>query len=145
MYIYYNDSSFSFPFTVHAPTVTVALDNLGSPLLAGTSRSLMCSFDPMGLIVAVSWTKDGTPLSTGGRVTISTVEQSNSTLTLNPLRTSDGAKYECVLTVTIMNGRPPMYTFPAMIDLNVTSEFIIPQVQEMHVVYHNRYIVHDIG
>ena len=106
--------------------MTVALDNPGSPLLAETSRSLVCSFNPMGLTTNVTWTKNhrvAVDTSDSGRVTVNTVVQSNSTLTFNPLSTSDGAKYECMITVMVMGGNPSTYTFPAMIDLNVTSEY----------------------
>ena len=112
--------------TVRVPTVTVALDNPGSPLLAETSRSLVCSFNPMGLTTNVTWTKNhsvAVDTSDNGRVTVNTVVQSNSTLTFNPLSTSDGAKYECMITVMAMGGNPSTYTFSAMIDLNVTSEY----------------------
>ena len=79
--------------------MSVALDNPGSPIL-GTARSLVCSFDPMGLTTAVSWTKNGVAVNTSDSgVTVSTVAGSNSTLTFNPLRASDGAMYECIVMV----------------------------------------------
>ena len=102
----------------------MALDNLGSPLLAGTLRSLTCLFDPMGLTANVSWTKNSVAVDTSdSRVTVNTVADNNSTLIFNPLITSDGAKYECKLTVMVINGNPSSYTFSATIDLNVTSKY----------------------
>ena len=95
-------------------------DNPSSLLLAGTTRSLVCSYNTTGLTTNVSWTNNDVAVDTSdSRVTVNTVAESNSTLTFNPLSTSDGAMYEC--TVMIANGNLSSSTFSAMINLNVTS------------------------
>ena len=91
---------------------------MGSPLIAGTNRSLLCSVDSISLSIA--WLKNGSPVNTSeSRVTVTMPSQSTSTLTINPLRTSDGGQY-CMGTV-VSNGNTINITDE--IDLNVTSEY----------------------
>ena len=92
---------------------------MGSPLIAGTNRSLLCSVDSISLSIA--WLKNGSPVNTSeSRVTVTMPSQSTSTLTINPLRTSDGGQYQCMGTV-VSNGNTINITDE--IDLNVTSEY----------------------
>ena len=104
---------FTFPIQ-SGVLVNVTLDSLGGPLLAGSSRSLVCSV-PFGLSVTLNWMRNGSPVIPTSRVTVSTTS-STSTLMFSPLRTSDGGQYECVLAV--MSGT----NSSSMIELNVTSE-----------------------
>ena len=98
--------------------MNVTQDNLGGPLLAGTSRSLVCSV-PSGLSVTLNWMRNGSPVNTSdSRVTASTTSNT-STLMFSPLRTSDGGQYQCIGTV-VSNGTTINITDE--IDLNVTSE-----------------------
>ena len=104
-------------YTVNLPSVNVTQDNLGGPLLAGTSRSLVCSV-PSGLSVTLNWMRNGSPVNTSdSRVTVNTTS-STSTLMFSPLRTSDGGHYQCVLAVT-----GAVTNSSNMIELNVTSEY----------------------
>ena len=104
-----------FSYT-HA-AVTVALDNMGIPVLAGTSRSLVCSV-PQELSVTLSWMKNGNPVSSNSRVTLTTNSTTTSTLMFNPLHTSDGGKYQCI--IAMIGGA----NFDEEINLNVTSELL---------------------
>ena len=98
--------------------MTVALDNLGDLVLAGSSRSLECSV-PQELSVTLNWMKNNTVVVAGSRVTVTTTSNT-STLTINQLRTSDSGQYQCMGTV-VSNGTTINITDE--IDLNVTSEY----------------------
>ena len=90
---------------------------MGSPLIAGTSRSLLCFLDSS--VTFTAWMRNGSPVNTSdSRVTV-TMTSSNSTLTISPLCTSDGGQYQCMGSVRI-NGVPTNVTDE--INLNVTSE-----------------------
>ena len=103
-----------------APSVNISLDNVGSPLIAGTNRSLLCSVDSSTVPVILTWLKNGSLVNTSdSRVTVSTTS-STSTLMFNPLRTSDDGQYQCMGTV-VSNGTTINITDE--IDLNVTSEY----------------------
>ena len=93
---------------------------MGSPDLAGTTRSLKCSVVPSTLQASFFvWMRNGSPVNTSdSRVTVISTS-SDSTLTISPLRTSDGGQYQCMGTVMI-NGMSTNVTDE--IDLNVTSE-----------------------
>ena len=98
-------------------SLSVLLNDMGSPLIAGTSRSLLCLLElyttPITFICS-------SPVNTNNsRMTI-TMTQSTSTLTINPLHTSDGGQYQCMGTV-VSNGNTINITDE--IDLNVTSEY----------------------
>ena len=65
------------------------------------------------------WMRNGSPVNTSdSRVTVISTS-SNSTLTISPLRTSDGGQYQCI-GIVMINGIPTNVTNE--IDLNVTSE-----------------------
>ena len=107
-------------FCLLAPKVSVSADSMGSPLIAGTNRSLLCSVDSSN-VTFTAWLKNGSPINTSdSRVTVNSTSQSTSTLTINPLRTSDGGQYQCMGTV-VSNGTTINITDE--IDLNVTSEY----------------------
>ena len=106
-------------FTFTAPSVIVSLNDISSPLIAGTSRSLLCLLEFYTAPATFSWTRNGSPVNASdSRVTV-TMTQSNSTLTISSLRTSDGGQYQCMGTV-VSNGTTIIVTDE--IDLNVTSE-----------------------
>ena len=65
-----------------------------------------------------TWMKNGSLVTNASRVTVTTTS-SSSTLTINPLRTSDGGQYQCIKTV-VSNGT----TITDEINLNVTSELM---------------------
>ena len=98
--------------------MTVTLDSLGSPLLAGSSRSLEC-YIPQELSVTLNWIMNGVLVTTDSRVTVTT-SSNTSKLTISPLRTSDGGQYQCMGTV-VSNGTT--ITVTDEIELNVTSEW----------------------
>ena len=93
---------------------------MGSPVLAGTTRSITCSVVPSTVLASFFvWMRNGSPVNTSdSRVTVISTS-SNSTLTISPLGTSDGGQYQCMGTVMI-NGIPTNVTDD--LDLNVTSE-----------------------
>ena len=81
----------------------------------------MCYLESNTASVTFTWTRNGSPVDTSNsRVTV-TMTQSNSTLTINPLHTSDGGQYQCFGTI-VNNGNNINITDE--IDLNVTSEYI---------------------
>ena len=89
-------------------------------VIAGTVRSLVCSGDSSTVPVTfTAWLRNGSLVIPTSRVTVSTTS-STSTLTINPLRTSDGGQYQCMGTV-VSNGTTINITDE--IDLNVTSEY----------------------
>ena len=92
---------------------------MGSPLIAGTNRSLLCSVDSVP--VTIAWLKNGSPVYTSdSRVTVIMTSQNSSSLMFSPLRTSDGGHYQCMGTV-VSNGATINITDE--IDLNMTSEY----------------------
>ena len=102
-----------------ALNVNISLDSMGSPLIAGTNRSLLCSVDSVP--VTIAWLKNGSPVNASDkRVTVTMTSQNTSILTINPLHTSDGGQYQCMGTV-VSNGTTINITDE--IDLNVTSEY----------------------
>ena len=91
-----------------------------SPLIAGTSQSLLCSMDSNSLpVIYTAWLMNGNPVNTSdSRVTVATTS-TNSTLTISPLRTSDGGQYQCIRTVV---GNGTAINITDEIDFNITSE-----------------------
>ena len=65
----------------------------GNVFLAGISVTQSCFGSNMS---TVTWLKNGSPVVIDGRVKIINSENSSS-LTINPLHTSDGGQYECVV------------------------------------------------
>ena len=83
----------------------------------------MCALnipDTPDVSVRFIWQKNGGALPNDDRVT-NTTSGNTSTLEFNPLRTSDGAQYQCVAEVTVL-GSVTMMNLSDVIDLNVTSE-----------------------
>ena len=94
---------------------------MGSPLVAGTTRSIICSVVPSTVPVTfTAWMRNGSLVTntSDSRVIVS-MTSSTSTLTFNSLRTSDGGQYQCMGSVRI-NGAATNVTDE--IALNVTSE-----------------------
>ena len=113
------------PYTVNPLSVSVSLDPEGTPLLAGTRRSLICAVnisDPINVSVRFIWWKNGGALPNNYSRVTNTSSGNTSTLEFNPLRTSDGAQYQCVTEVTVL-GTVVMMNLSDVIDLNVTSEW----------------------
>ena len=114
----YEYSCVSVSFFPPAPIVSV--DQGGTPLLAGTSRSLSCSISTPVTSANFTWMKNGSPVNTSdSRITVNSTANT-STLQFNPLRTSDGGQYQCVTTVT-SGGNSVNLTDE--LDLNVTSKW----------------------
>ena len=109
--------------SVNSPSVSLSLDPEDTPLLAGTRRSLMCIVnisDPFNVSVRFIWWKNGGALPDDSRVT-NTSSENTSTLEFNPLRTSDGAQYQCIAEMTVL-GTVIMMNLSDVINLNVTGE-----------------------
>ena len=87
------------------------------PSLLGTNRYLRCSVDSSILPVVFKWTKNSIPINAGnGRVTLSESENT-SLLMFNPLHTSDGGLYQCVVTEVFRSTK-----ITDGIELNVTGK-----------------------
>ena len=96
--------------------------SLGSDVsLAGTRQLLNCSVNPPPMSASFMWLKDDKILETNSRVTVSNSSLNSSLLEFNPLRTSDGGQYQCV--VTVMSGGAAV-NITDEIYLNVTSKWI---------------------
>ena len=99
-----------------AQYVEVSVENDVS--LAGTIQSLNCTVDPP-MSASFMWLVDDEILETNSRVTVSNSSLYSSMLEFNPLRTSDGGQYQCV--VTVMSGGAAV-NITDEINLNVTSK-----------------------
>ena len=88
--------------------------------LAGTRQLLSCSVNPPPMSASFRWLKDDKILETDSRVTVSNSSLYSSMLEFNPLRTSDGGQYQCV--VTVMSGGAAV-NITDEINLNVTSKW----------------------
>ena len=86
--------------------------------LAGIRQSLNCSVDPT-MSASFMWLIDDEILETNSRVTVSNSSLYSSMLEFNPLRTSDGGQYQCV--VTVMSGGDAV-NITDEINLNVISK-----------------------
>ena len=85
-----------------------------SIILAGEETVVYCDIDLIGVVrgsdvaVDVTWLKEGVPVSTDSRVTISGVtgdeDGVSSSLTFSPVHFSDMATYECHVTLTPLLG-----------------------------------------
>ena len=97
----------------------VSLISPGTPLIAGTNQSLLCSVNSSPVPVIFSWMRNGIPVNTSdSRVTVNNISQSTSTLMFSPLYTSDGAQYQCIVITSTNN-------ITDEIDINVTGEWRI--------------------
>ena len=99
--------------------------NFGSAM-AGQDFSLFCNISMANaLVYSFKWLRlDGGNMTmpdktNGSRVTVSSSLYS-SMLEFNPLRTTDGGQYQCV--VTVMSGGPAV-NITDEINLNVTSKW----------------------
>ena len=98
-------------FPVPSPTLLLRSDSI---ILAGEETVVYCDIDLIGVVrgsdvaVDVTWLKEGVPVSTDSRVTISGVtgdeDGVNSSLTFSPVHFSDMATYECHVTLTPLLG-----------------------------------------
>ena len=89
------------------------------PLLAGTLGSLSCFVGSPLSSDSFAWTKNGSPVNTSdSRITVNSTSNT-SILQFNPLHTSDGGQYQCV--VTVMSGGNSV-NLTDELDLNVTSK-----------------------
>ena len=105
---------------IFPPALIVSVDQGGTPLLAGTSRSLSCSISAPVTSANFTWMENGSPVNTSdSRITVNSTANA-STLQFNPLRTSDGGQYQCVATVMI-GGNSVNLTDE--IDLSVASKW----------------------
>ena len=93
---------------------------MGSSLIAGATSSLLCLVEFNTAPVTITWTRNGSPVDTSNSKVTVTMAQSNSTLTINPLHTSDGGQYQCIGTI-VNNGTN--FNITDEVDLNVTSEY----------------------
>ena len=125
--IFYQYSSSScHDFSGEEP-VHVSVQSSGQALHEGTRQSLNCTVDTVdpfdfGLI-SVSWLKNGGPFITNGsRVTVRNPSMESSTIKFDPLRTSDGGRYQCVATV-LRNGATVNFTVEVIINV-IISEYI---------------------
>ena len=85
-----------------------------SIILVGEETVVYCDIDLIGVVrgsdvaVDVTWLKEGVPVSTDSRVTISGVtgdeDGVSSSLTFSPVHFSDMATYECHVTLTPLLG-----------------------------------------
>ena len=94
---------------------------------AGENFSLFCNISMANaLVYSFKWLKlDGGSMTTpdktnDSRVTVSNSSLYSSMLEFNPLRTSDGGQYQCV--VTVMSGGAAV-NITDEINLNVTSKW----------------------
>ena len=96
------------------------------PLLAGTSRSLLCTVSgSVTSVVQFSWRRNGSPLVNNSRVLLSTDSHNTSSLQFNPLRTSDGGLYQCEVTLT---NNTEIVNVTGDIELNVTGEDYVHKI-----------------
>ena len=94
---------------------SLLLDSMETPLVAGTTQRIVCRLpDPM-FAVSYTWLKNGAPVINSTRVVETTTQNMMSVLEFNPLYTSDGGQYQCIVST----GRMESELF---ITLNVTSE-----------------------
>ena len=107
-------------FSLAVPSVSISTNSVGYPIFAGTTRFITCFVAPSTVQASdFAWMRNGSPVDTSdSRVTIATTS-TNSTLTINPLRTSDGGQYQCIRTVV---GNGTAINITGEIDFNVTSE-----------------------
>ena len=77
----------------------------------------MCYLEFNTVPVAFTWTRNGIPVDTSISRVIVTMTQNNSTLTINPLHTSDGGQYQCIVNSNTVSSDT--------IILNITSECIL--------------------
>ena len=102
--------------------VRVSFGVQGTPRLAGTTQSFVCSVSPNAMSATFTWKKNGSNLEVvDNRVTINNTLPDRSILLFNPLRTSDGDRYQCFANVTI-SGSTLATTGTVDFDLDVTSE-----------------------
>ena len=98
-------------FPVPSPYLQLRSDSI---ILVGEETVVYCDIDLIGVVrgsdvaVDVTWLKEGVPVSTDSRVTISGVtgdeDGVSSSLTFSPVHFSDMATYECHVTLTPLLG-----------------------------------------
>ena len=109
-------------YQVSSAQVVVKVSVESNVSLAGTRQLLYCPVDPSPMSASFTWLVhvNGEILETNTRVTVSNSSLYSSMLEFNPLRTSDGGQYQCV--VTVMSGGAAV-NITDEINLNVTSKW----------------------
>ena len=107
----YHAITFYGNFPVPSPSLLLRSDSI---ILVGEETVVYCDIDLIGVVrgsdvaVDVTWLKEGVPVSTDSRVTISGVtgdeDGVSSSLTFSPVHFSDMATYECHVTLTPLLG-----------------------------------------
>ena len=106
-----NIPQISLMLAVPSPSLLLRSDSI---ILVGEETVVYCDIDLIGVVrgsdvaVDVIWLKEGVPVSTDSRVTISgvTVDEDgvSSSLTFSPVHFSDMTTYECHVTLTPLLG-----------------------------------------
>ena len=102
-----------------------------SIILVGEETVVYCDIDLIGVVrgsdvaVDVTWLKEGVPVSTDSRVTISGVtgdeDGVSSGLTFSPVHISDMATYECHITLTPLLGPASPVSSSQSLHLDITG------------------------
>ena len=115
-------------FPVPSPSLLLRSDSI---ILVGEETAVYCDIDLIGVVrgsdvaVDVTWLKEGVPVSTDSRVTISGVtgdeDGVSSSLTFSPVHFSDMATYECNVTLTPLLGPASPVSSSQSLHLDITG------------------------
>ena len=115
-------------FPVPSPYLQLTSDSI---ILVGEETVVYCDIDLIGVVmgsdvaVDVTWLKEGAPVSTDSRVTISGVtgdeDGVSSSLTFSPVHFSDMATYECHVTLTPLLGPASPVSSSQSLHLDITG------------------------
>ena len=119
-----------FYVTLPVPSPSLLLRN-DSIILVGEETVVYCDIDLIGVVrgsdvaVDVTWLKEGVPVSSDSRVTISGVtgdeDGVSSSLTFSPVHFSDMATYECPVTLTPLLGPASPVSSSQSLHLDITG------------------------